>query len=192
MRSQRKQRACHEWLFLILCAVAAGSGLNALVSLLQIDRISETYMQVRQKQYAVSVWEGILRYALWAPLMEEAVFRGIAFRGLTRWFSWQTSMVISAVLFAVYHGNMIQGMYALVMGLLIAYMYHVFQNFAAPVVFHGAANLAVFLLSYSPGTIPDVALPVVGVLGCSLAGVIACWFVRKEILVRHDFTDTVP
>lgn len=188
----RRTKKAAEWFFLVLCAVAAGVGLNAVVSCLELWRLSGAYVQVRESQYAVPVLEGILRYGLFFPVLEELLFRGIGYRLLARWFPWQAAMVLSALLFGLYHGNLIQGGYAFVMGLLLAYMYRVFQSFAAPVVFHGAANLAVFLLSYSPGTIPDVALPVVGVIGCSLAAAIVCRFVRAEISDRQEFTDTVP
>lgn len=68
-----------DWLLLVLCAVSAGLGLNALVSWLQLDTLSHTYEQVRQ-QYAVPVLQGILQYAVVAPLAEEFLFRGIVYR----------------------------------------------------------------------------------------------------------------
>lgn len=163
----------------MLCAVSAGLGLNALVSWLCFDTISVAYEQVRRKQYAVSVLQGIWQYAVFAPLAEEFLFRGIAYRLLAKKIPWQAAAVISAALFALYHGNIVQGGYAFLMGLLLAGAYHYFDRFAAPVLFHGAANLAVFLISYSPDAVPQEALPLVAVIGMSVTGVIIIRF-RKQ------------
>lgn len=163
------QKRYVDWFFLVLCAVCAGLGLNALIALLRLDTVSGAYEQVRQQQYAVPVLQGIWRYAVIAPLIEELLFRGIVYRFCAKKMPWQIAAVISALLFALYHGNIVQGCYAFVMGLMLAYAYHCFGSFAAAVLFHSAANLAVFLISYVPGSIPKTALPFMAVTGIGAA-----------------------
>lgn len=169
------QKRYADWIFLALCAVCAGLGLNALVAWLRLDAVSGAYEQVRQQQYAVSVLQGIWQYAVIAPLAEELLFRGIVYRLCAKKMPWQMAAVISALLFAVYHGNIVQGCYAFVMGLLLAYVYHCFERFAAAVLFHSAANLAVFLVSYSSEMIPEAALPFMAVIGIGAA----CGFIVR-------------
>lgn len=176
----KTQRRAPEWIFLVICAVSAGLGLNALVSVLRLDTVSDAYEQVREQQYAIPIVMGIWRYAVTAPVIEEILFRGIAYRLFTKKIPWQAAAVISALLFAVYHGNIVQGSYAFVMGMLLAYFYHYFDSFAAPVLFHGAANLAVFLISYSPQTIPKAALPFAAVIGMGVACGIIIRFQKSE------------
>ncbi|MBO5293407.1 MAG: CPBP family intramembrane metalloprotease [Lachnospiraceae bacterium] len=166
----RKHVKRAEWCCMVFCAVCAGLGLNALVSWLSLDRLSDTYGQVRTAQYAVSVLQGVVKYGILAPVLEELIFRGVVYRICVRRIPWQAAAVVSAVLFAVYHGNMIQGCYAFVMGLLLGYVYHHFDTLAAPILFHGAANLAVFLVSYSSDTIPQAMLPAVAIVGILAAG----------------------
>jgi len=55
---------------------------------------------------------------------------------------------ISALLFGVFHGNIVQGIYGTLMGLLIAYVYEKYDNFIAPVIIHVAANFSVYILTY--------------------------------------------
>ena len=49
--------------------------------------------------------------------------------------------LISAVLFGLYHGNLLQGVYAFLLGLVLAWLYERFQTLAAPWLFHAAANM---------------------------------------------------
>lgn len=49
--------------------------------------------------------------------------------------------LISAALFGLYHGNLLQGVYAFLLGLVMAWLYERFQTLAAPWVFHAAANV---------------------------------------------------
>lgn len=57
------------------------------------------------------------------------------------------SVIASAVLFGVYHGNLVQGVYGCCMGILMAYMYERTHAFYIPCIFHAAANCVVYVLA---------------------------------------------
>lgn len=57
------------------------------------------------------------------------------------------AVIASGVLFGIYHGNLVQGLYGSCMGILIAYMYERTHAFCVPVLFHGLANCAVYLMA---------------------------------------------
>jgi len=50
------------------------------------------------------------------------------------------AVIISALMFGLYHGNLVQGIYAFIMGCLLALVYEWTGSFAAPVLFHMIAN----------------------------------------------------
>ena len=50
------------------------------------------------------------------------------------------AVMISALLFGLYHGNLVQGIYAFIMGCLLALVYEWTGSFVAPVLFHMIAN----------------------------------------------------
>ncbi|QHI73020.1 CPBP family intramembrane glutamic endopeptidase [Aminipila terrae] len=54
------------------------------------------------------------------PLSEELIFRGFVLRGLEK-YGEKLAIVVSAVLFGAFHGNFIQGLFAFVVGLVLAY-----------------------------------------------------------------------
>jgi len=60
-------------------------------------------------------------------------------------------LVVSSLFFGCYHGNLVQAVYGSLLGLLIAYTYEKYKSFAAPVLFHAAANVSVFAMTYHNG-----------------------------------------
>lgn len=140
-----------EALPVILLAVCAALGLNIVLSLTEAAEQSTDYQRVAQEQYQVAVAAGVILYGIISPLAEEAVFRGILFNRLREDFPLPVAVCLSGLLFGLYHGNLVQGVYGAVMGMLMAYLYAVMGSFGIPLLFHAAANLTVYLLAQAPG-----------------------------------------
>ena len=83
----------------------------------------------------------ILGAGLVIPAAEEMIFRGLMFAPLRDRLAFWPAALISAALFGLYHGNLLQGVYAFLLGLVMAWLYERFQTLAAPWVFHAAANV---------------------------------------------------
>lgn len=143
----------------ILCAIFGGVsavGVNIVimrisvfmthVSQIQGTLGSEQYETVKQIQYSVPIALGLLLYGLISPLVEEMVFRGILFNRIKRFYPVKWAVLYSALLFGVFHGNLPQFVYGTCMGILIACCYEWTKSFYAPLLFHMAANVVVFLL----------------------------------------------
>ena len=62
-------------------------------------------------------------------------------------FSTALSLVLSALLFGFYHGNIVQASYGFLMGMLIAYTYEKCGGFLYAFLFHAAANLSVYVIT---------------------------------------------
>lgn len=120
---------------------------NVLFSLIGFTGSSEVYEQVAEKQFALPLWAGIILYGIVSPVAEEIVFRGIVYNRLRRQYSLWIAIIGSALIFGVYHGNVVQALYAFVLGLLIAVLYEKFGSFMAPIILHGAANIFVYVVT---------------------------------------------
>jgi membrane protease YdiL (CAAX protease family) len=59
--------------------------------------------------------------SLLGPITEELVFRGFVMRGLEK-YGKHFAIIVSAVLFGAFHGNLIQGMFATAVGIVLAYV----------------------------------------------------------------------
>ena len=75
------------------------------------------------------------------PLAEELIFRGMTYRRAENYFGTGWAVGISSALFGIYHGNVIQFLYAAVLGILLAVIYEKSRTLLAPVLAHMAVNL---------------------------------------------------
>lgn len=64
----------------------------------------------------------ILCSVLFAPFCEELVFRGVTMKQLLKCLPFWAANLIQAVLFGVFHMNMIQGIYAACLGVILGYV----------------------------------------------------------------------
>lgn len=135
----------------VVLAITASLGItsslafNILAGIIQIQ--SPRYEKVEAIQYSVPIWLGLILYGIISPFVEEIVFRGLTYNRMRRFFGIPLSVIVTALLFAGFHGNLAQFLYALCMGVLLALCYEWVKSFAAPLVFHMAANIVVFVLS---------------------------------------------
>ncbi len=136
-------------------------GLNLLFELTGITNKSEAYQKVVQDQYSAYFLVGIICYGIISPIAEELLFRGIIYNYLKRFLNFKLAMFLSAAVFGAYHMNVVQGVYALLMGFLIVYAYEYFGSFLVPVCIHMASNILSYCLSYTSVAVTDfVSWPV--------------------------------
>lgn len=103
----------------------------------------------------VSLPLGILIYGVLSPLAEETVFRGITLQRLyllchenkSRKTAFLLAAGLSSLLFGVYHGSLVQGVYAAAMGFLLCLFLALGGNLFGVIVLHGGANVMTLFLS---------------------------------------------
>lgn len=122
-------------------------GLNFLYELLNIIHASQAYDETAQVQYAAAVWVGILLNGILVPVVEEMIFRGVLYNRMKAHMRYEYAILLSALLFGVYHQNIVQGSYGFFMGCLIAYFYERFGHFYVAILAHALSNLAAYLLT---------------------------------------------
>lgn len=174
-----KGEPAKHYAFLGLAVVGLTLGLNLALQLLGAVGNSESYQEVAQTQYAAWFPLGLFCYGIISPLAEELLFRGIFYNCFRRYMKLSAAMMMSAALFALYHGNSVQGIYGLLMGCLMVYAYEYFGDFRMPVAVHMLANILAYGLSFLGTGIPLGAYwPICIVsLACGGAGL---WLLNKE------------
>ena len=130
-------------------AFLSAIGINILFDQFGITQSSESFQQVHDLQYGVQFAAGLILYGLVSPVAEEAVFRGLIYNRMKRCFSDRIAWGVSSLLFGCYHGNLVQAVYGIILGLLIAWLYERYESFAAPVLFHSVANISVYVMTYN-------------------------------------------
>jgi len=86
-------------------------------------------------------WTYILSALIFAPFFEEILFRGIIFKGLLSTYSSKKAIIISAIIFGIFHGQpaMIPG--AIFLGLCFGYVYFKTNSLGLTILLHSATNL---------------------------------------------------
>lgn len=130
-------------------SVAFAIGLNYLFSFIGANEISKSFGEVQKAQYGVDFVIGVILFGILSPIVEEIMFRGMLYNRLKRMFSMYLAMGLSALLFGVFHGEIVQGVYGFLMGVLIVFCYEKFKSFWIPVAMHIVANVCVFVLNYT-------------------------------------------
>ncbi len=166
--------------YALLAGATAGLaiGLNVLFLLSGVIDGSEAYSQVAQNQYGAWFPIGLICFGLITPVAEELLFRGIIFNCIRRYMKLSAAMLVSAVFFALYHGNSVQALYAVVLGYLMAYAYEYFGDFRMALAVHIGANVLSYVLSYLPVTSALTNWPVCAV--CLAVGAACAWMLHKE------------
>lgn len=105
------------------------------------DLAYDTFKMIMSSRY------GFITLCIFVPLVEELVFRGAILRSLSGFFSnpW-AAIVLSSAVFALVHGNPAQMPHALLIGLLLGWMYVRTGSILPGVVLHWVNNTAVYVL----------------------------------------------
>lgn len=90
----------------------------------------------------------IFMVCLFGPLAEELLFRGMIFGKLRRAFSFWPAAVISGLLFGIFHMNWVQGIYAAVFGIVLAYIYEKTQTIWGSCLLHVVFNSSSYLTEF--------------------------------------------
>ncbi|TAH74905.1 MAG: CPBP family intramembrane metalloprotease [Anaerolineaceae bacterium] len=83
-----------------------------------------------------------------APIIEELMLRGIMFNRLRQGISFILANILQAAVFGIYHWDIVQGLYAFGLGLLLGYVYERTRTLIAPIIVHVFINGLGFLLQW--------------------------------------------
>lgn len=125
----------------LILGAAACLAVNNLLALSGIPRIFTGYEEVAQALYSPPLLQQFLFVGLVIPLTEELIFRGQAFALLRDRMPWLPAALLSALLFGIFHGNITQGIYGFLLGIILAWLYEVSGGLLLPYLFHAAANI---------------------------------------------------
>lgn len=166
-----------DMILLAVLGVTMALFINVVFSLLQFTGSSAAYKEVADSQFSLPMLGGILLYGIISPAAEEIVFRGVVYNRLRRQYPFGVSVLFSAILFGVYHGNLVQAVYGCMLGIVIALAYECYGSFAVPVLLHAMANVSVYIAMGVPG-VRDVIMSRGAVVCLGLVSCI-CIFVLK-------------
>jgi membrane protease YdiL (CAAX protease family) len=93
------------------------------------------------------LWMKILTSALVTPVLEELTFRALLAGQIDFFWGRLPAVLISSFLFGAMHFNMVQFVYAFLIGIGLALLYLWRGKLALPILAHGLTNLIVILIA---------------------------------------------
>lgn len=130
---------------LLLAALTAGTSgivVNNVIAMTPLMRISAGFSTANEAFFGGHILYELLGSCFFIPIAEELLFRGVVYRRLRVLLGVRPALAASALLFGLVHANVVQFVYAGIIGFLLAYLLERTGNFLAPVLGHIAANLA--------------------------------------------------
>lgn len=136
-------------LFGIFCLILGGALNLAISGIMNLLHITQSFSNETQEALlAAQILIQLIGLGILVPLAEELVFRGLIYTRMKRFFPVKLSIFFSALLFAVYHGNPIQIIFAFPMALALAIVYERGGSLIFPILFHAGSNLTAVLVHF--------------------------------------------
>ncbi len=193
----REQKMRPAAFFALLCLCVGSQFVNGLwvmvlEAVLNVFGLSAIGIleQVSGQSNSLSMF---LYASLAAPIAEELLFRGLILRTLQP-FGKKLAIFGSALLFGLFHGNLLQTPYAVIMGLVLGYV-TVEYSIIWAIALHGFNNLVLAdLLSRLVNLLPEVlgmALQSAILMGAGIAAIVLLAMNRQKIseYLRSEQTD---
>ena len=136
-----------KYLYVAAASVGLTVAANLAINAFEVFSYAGDYTQIADVLYSEPLYLQILIIGILAPVCEELMFRGLIYERLTSFSNPRSAMIVTSILFGVFHGTMIQIIYAFFFSLFMIYAYRRAGSFLAPVMFHIISNLTCIALS---------------------------------------------
>lgn len=98
----------------------------------------------------LNIYLAILSSGIIGPILEEILFRYVFLNRLRNFFTTRNAILLSSLVFALLHGDIITMIYAFIMGFIFAYVYVKYDNIKVSIMCHISANtIVIFLTSFN-------------------------------------------
>lgn len=141
-RTSRKKLGPGEAVLVFFMGIAFSQFVNLLVALFQNVL---NYQQYQESMEQITYGKDLLTLVFWmgviAPLAEEVIFRWLIYLRLRDYMRMGAAVVISGVFFGIYHMNLVQAVYAGILGMLFAYFMEITGSLWTSVLLHMGTNI---------------------------------------------------
>lgn len=146
--SYKKKSVYIDYTSVIVLGISLALGLSRILSSLPIDNILGNYEKTSKELFMSDPVFLFVAVVILMPVVEEFVFRKIIYNRIKFYSDKVTAIYLSAIFFGFYHMNLVQGIYAFLVGIILAYLYEEYGDIRMPITLHIAANAASFIMNY--------------------------------------------
>ena len=138
-----------DYLAIIICGAAIAVAMNNIIAVTPLPLIFDAFEETNEVLEGGGMLLQILSAGILGCIVEEISMRGVTYLRMKRYWGKNKAILWSAVVFGIYHLNVVQAVYAFVLGIFFAWVYERYQTLWASIAAHMSANLFVILLGSS-------------------------------------------
>lgn len=142
-----KKAPLKKYIWTLILGTAACIAGNVLIIMTDLAFVSESYQNTSAVFYEPSFPVQVICLGVIIPVSEELVFRGILFKRCRELMGFLPAAAGISLLFGFTHGNLVQLIYAIGLGMLLAYVYEKYGSLKAAVLLHITANMTSLILT---------------------------------------------
>lgn len=132
----------------LLIGISANVLTIVLISFLPIEKLTPEYEELMESINGGNFIVTLLGVGIVAPIIEEIIFRGLIYHELKRHMPILLAVVIQALLFGIYHFNIVQGIYAFFLGIILALALNWTDTIWSAILIHFSYNTFSTVINY--------------------------------------------
>ena len=139
---KKKMKPVHILIAFAICYAGTylsnmiGTYITEIIGFFKQDEVENVMVNLTGN---ISPWANFLIVVIAAPIMEELLFRKFLIDRTAR-YGEGVSMLISGLMFGLFHGNLNQFMYAFIIGMLFGFIYVKTRNIKYTIILHMIVN----------------------------------------------------
>ncbi|WP_461612073.1 lysostaphin resistance A-like protein [Clostridium sp. Marseille-QA1073] len=122
----------------------------------------------------------VLTIGIVAPFAEEFLFRGVIYRTLSKNISIPVTIIIQGILFGIYHANLIQGVYASLLGIIFGFITYKTQSLWPAIIAHMTNNTIAVIIPTLMGDIFNTTSCMIFVIIGLIGTITTIFFINKN------------
>lgn len=144
----RDRKVSAPWLILLgISLQSLFFGMLNIINMFAAEtRVFKNYDKIMDSIAGNNIIVMLVYTAFMGPILEEVIFRGIIIDFARYGFSKKASIIISAVSFGIFHGNIIQCCYAIPLGCILGYVKMRRGRLSDSIILHMAVNISGILI----------------------------------------------
>ena len=124
-------------------------GISELINIITPSTI-DNYNDMMNMVFGGNMFVAFVAIVILAPFGEECLFRGLIIKRLGKYFGITAAIIIQSILFGIFHGNIVQGLYVIPMGILLGYVSYKSKSVIPAIYMHLVNNFLSLALSGLP------------------------------------------
>lgn len=129
-------------------------GISSIIALIS-PNIMESYLENMGTIMSGNPLIVFLFVGLLAPIGEECLFRGLLLRKYLQWLPVVPALIVQAVIFGIFHMNIVQGLYVLIIGLAAGYTAYRCKSVLPAIFIHFVNNTMPSILNLMPESVTN-------------------------------------